>query len=128
MLFLNMEIFFKIVHWVAYAYFLYLFGYSSLFKVFQKESMMNGMQAFGFNKVWTLVIGYAELIGVLALITGLWFHQIKNASVLFLFLFAVGALMVHFAHQDYKHFYGAFLGRVVSVVLLATDKYFKILL
>lgn len=118
----------QVVHWAAYAYYVYLFGYSSLFKVFQKQTMMEGMNAFGFNKTWTLTIGYGELIGLLGLIAGIWVHQIKNVSVLYLFPFAVGALMVHFAHHEYKHFYGALFGCIVSVVLLATDKHFRIIL
>lgn len=118
----------KVVHWGTYAYYVYLFGYASLFKVFQKESMMKGMEQFGFNKTWTLLIGYGELLGVLGLLVGLWFHEVKNASVLWLFPFAVGALMVHFAHHDYSDYYGALIGCIASVVLLITDQHFKIIL
>lgn len=118
----------RLVHWAAYAYYVYLFGYASLFKVFQKQSMMDSMHSLGFNEVWTLFIGYSELLGVVGLLVGLWVHQIKNASVLWLFLFAVGALMVHFAHNDYEYFYSAFFGCVAAVVLLFTDNHFKILL
>lgn len=117
-----------IVHWVAYAYYVYLFGYASLFKVFQKRSMMEGMQSFGFGKTWTLLIGYGELLGVIGLIVGLWYHEVKNASVLWLFPFAVGALMVHFAHNDYIDFYDALFGCVAAVLILITDKYFKLIL
>lgn len=90
--------------------------------------MMEGMSAFGFNKAWTLLIGYLELLGVLGLLAGIIFSEIKNASVIFLFPFSVGALMVHFAHRDYHDFYEAFIVTVLSVVLLATDKSFKIIL
>lgn len=116
------------IHWAAYAYYVYLFGYASLFKVFRKESMINNMEHLGFDIRWTLFIGYAELLGVAGLIAGLWVHEVKNASVLWLFAFAIGALMVHFAHHEYKHFYGALFGCIASVVLLATDKHFKIIL
>jgi hypothetical protein len=118
----------QIIHWITYAYYLYLFGYASLFKVFQKQSMMEGMQQLGFSKTWTLLIGYGELLGVCGLIAGLWFHEIRNISVLWLFPFAIGALMVHFAHHEYHHFYGALCGCVASVILLITDKHFKIIL
>jgi|SRR5690625_2455385 len=116
----------KIIHWAVYSYFLYLFGYASLFKIFQKESMMDDMQALGFNETWTLLIGYGELLGVIGLITGIWLHKIKNVAVIWLFPFAIGALMVHFSHHDYQYFYGALFGCISSVILLLTDKHFKI--
>lgn len=123
-----MKLLIQIVHWAVYAYYVYLFGYASLFKVFQKQSMMESMDSLGFNKTWTLLIGYGELLGVIGLLAGLWYHEVKNASVLWLFPFAVGALMVHFAHQEYQYYYAALLGCISSIVLLATDKYFKIVL
>jgi uncharacterized membrane protein YphA (DoxX/SURF4 family) len=104
----------------------YLFGYASLFKIFQKKDMMEGMESLGFNKTWTLCIGVGELVGVAALILGFWFHEIKNAAVIYLLFFAVGALMVHFAHKDYIDFYDALFGIISGVVLLATDKHFKV--
>ena len=118
----------EVIHWLAFCYYVYLFGYASLFKVFQKKEMMEGMEALGFNKTWTLWIGLGELIGVTALIAGLWIHQLKNAAVIYLFCFAVGALMVHFAHKDYVDFYDALFGSIAAVVLLATDKHFKVTL
>ena len=116
----------QLIHWGTFAYYVYLFGYASLFKVFQKESMMVGMLSFGFDKTWTLLIGYGELLGVVGLLVGIWYHEVKNLAVLWLFPFAVGALMVHFAYHDYQTFYGALLGCIASVVLLATDKHFKL--
>jgi hypothetical protein len=116
----------QLIHWGTFAYFVYLFGYASLFKVFQKQSMMEGMQSFGFNKTWTLFIGYGELLGVIGLLVGIWYHEVKNLAVLWLFPFAVGALMVHFAHHEYEQFYGALFGCISSVVLLATDSHFKL--
>lgn len=115
-----------IVHWIAYCYYLYLFGKASLLKITHNDSMLDGMSALGFNKTWTLFIGYAELIGVLGLVSGLFIHELKNAAVLFLFPFSVGALMVHFAHGDYKDYYDALLCTILSVLLLTTDKYFTI--
>ena len=116
------------IHWIAYAYYAYLFGYASLFKIIQKKQMVDSMASLGFGKSWTLLIGYAELLGWLALILGIWFHQLKNAAVLWLFPFAIGALMVHFAHHEYKHFYSALFGCICSVVLLLTNKHFRIIL
>ena len=68
----------QLTHWVAYGYLIYAFGYASLFKVFQKQSMMENMNNFGFGKIWTLSIGYGELLGVIGLIIGFWIHQVKN--------------------------------------------------
>ena len=116
------------IHWITYTYFVYLFGYASLFKVFQKKAMMEGMMAFGFNKTWTLFIGYGELIGLLALIIGLWFRPVKNIAIIYLLFFAVGALMVHFAHKEYHEFYSALFGCMAAIILLATDKHFKLVL
>jgi uncharacterized membrane protein YphA (DoxX/SURF4 family) len=88
--------------------------------------MMQGMEALGFDKTWTLIIGYLELAGVIGLIVGLWMHEAKNGAVIFLFFFAVGALMVHFAHHDYSDYYEALLACVCAVILLATESSFKI--
>lgn len=123
-----MEITKSIVHWLSYAYYLYVFGYASLFKVFQKQSMMQNMQSFGFNKTWTILIGLGELIGVLLIVIGLFKPQLKNTGVLLLFPFAVGAFTVHMAYQEYNHFYNSLIVCVLTFVLLATDKNFRIVL
>lgn len=117
-----------IVHWIAYAYYLCVFGYASLFKVFQKESMMRGMQLFGFNKTWTILIGIGELIGVLLLVIGLFKPKWKNMAVLLLFPFAIGAFTTHMAHKEYQQFYTSLLMCICSLVILATDKRFRIVL
>lgn len=118
----------QVIHWLAFCYYLYLFGYASLYKIFQKKEMMAGMESLGFDKTWTLCIGVGEFVGVIALIAGLWSHHLKNAAVIYLFLFAVGALMVHFAHRDYVDFYDALFGAVAAVILLITDEHFKVIL
>ncbi len=117
-----------IAHWLSYTYYLYVFGYASLFKVFQKESMMQSMQSLGFNKTWTILIGIGELIGVVLLLIGLLKPQYKNLAILLLFPFAVGAFTAHMAHQEYHHFYNALVMCILTVILLATDKSFKILI
>ncbi|MEJ4089214.1 DoxX family protein [Galbibacter orientalis] len=123
-----MKILIQLTHWGAYGYLIYAFGYASLFKVFQKQSMMENMNNFGFGKIWTLSIGYGELLGVIGLINGFWIHQVKNLSTIWLLPFAIGALMVHFAHNDYKYFYTALFSCIACIALLITDKNFKILL
>lgn len=121
-----MEIIKSIVHWLSYTYYLYVFGYASLFKIFQKQSMMQSMDSLGFNKTWTLSIGIGELFGVLLLVIGLYRPEIKNVGILLLFPFAVGALTAHMAHQEYQHFYNSLIMCILTVVLLLTDKHFKI--
>ncbi|GEN71457.1 MULTISPECIES: DoxX family protein [Chryseobacterium] len=117
-----------LIHWSAYAYYLYVFGYASLFKVFQKQTMMQNMQNLGFNKTWTILIGIGELIGVVLLIIGLFKPPIKNLAVLILFPFAVGAFTTHMSHNEYEHYYNSLLMCILSIVLLVTDKEFKIIL
>jgi uncharacterized membrane protein YphA (DoxX/SURF4 family) len=116
------------VYWVSYSYFLYVFGYASLFKVFQKSSMMHNMEKLGFNKTWTVLIGIAELTGVILLVTGLWVPFYRNLAVLLLLPFAIGAFAAHMAHREYRHFYNALLMCLLSVILLLLDKEFRILL
>lgn len=115
-----------LIHWSAYAYYLYVFGYASLFKVFQKQSMMQNMQNLGFNKSWTILIGVGELIGVILLLVGIFKPPFKNLAVLILFPFAVGAFTSHMAHNEYHHYYNSLLMCIFSLVILATDKEFKI--
>ncbi len=123
-----MEKFTTIVHWLSYAYYLYVFGYASLFKVFQKNSMMQSMQNLGFNKTWTILIGVGELIGVILLVIGFFKPQYKNLAILILFPFSIGAFTAHMAHQEYQYFYQSLIMCVLTVILLVTDKYFKIVL
>lgn len=117
-----------VVHWLSYAYYLYVFGYASLFKVFQKQSMMQSMDSLGFNKTWTLGIGIGELLGVLLLLIGLYKTEFKTVGILLLFPFAIGAFTAHMAYGEYHHFYNSLMMCILSVVLLATDKNFKIII
>ncbi|MDF2516494.1 MAG: hypothetical protein K0R59_1790 [Sphingobacterium sp.] len=121
-----METIKSIVHWLSYAYYLYVFGYASLFKVFQKQSMMQSMDSLGFNKTWTLGIGIGELLGVIFLLIGLYKPEFKTVGILLLFPFAIGAFTAHMAHQEYNHYYNSLLMCMLSIILLATDKNFKI--
>lgn len=122
-----MELVSKIIYWVSYAYYLYVFGYALLFKVFQKESMMKSMQSLGFNKTWTMLIGAGELIGVILIVIGLFKPQFRNLGVLFLFPFAIGAFTTHMAHGEYNHYYNSLIMCILSVVLLFLDNKFKII-
>ena len=117
-----------IIYWLSYVYYLYVFGYASLFKVFQKKSMMESMETLGFNQTWTILIGIGELIGIILVVIGLFKPQFRNAGILLLFPFAVGAFTTHMAYQDYHYFYNSLIMCILTVVMLALDKNFKILL
>ncbi|SDR12243.1 DoxX-like family protein [Chryseobacterium soldanellicola] len=123
-----MELVSKIIYWACYAYYLYVFGYASLFKIFQKESMVKSMQSLGFNTTWTMLIGAAEFIGVILIVVGLIKPQFRNLGILFLFPFAIGALTTHMAHGEYNHYYNSLIMCVFSVILLTLDKNFKIII
>jgi len=123
-----MELVKTVIHWASYAYYLYVFGYASLFKIFQKASMMKSMESLGFNKNWTIIIGYVELIGVLFLVTGLFKPQMKTMGILMLFPMAIAAFATHMAHHEFKHFYNSLLMCILAAALLYTDKNFKIIL
>jgi uncharacterized membrane protein YphA (DoxX/SURF4 family) len=123
-----METIKTIIHWSGYLYYLYVFGYASLFKIFQKESMMESMESLGFNKIWTIYIGIGEFIGVLLIVIGLFNPPIKTIGILLLFPFAVGAFTAHMAHQEYNHFYNSLIMCILTVLLLWSDKNFKIIL
>lgn len=117
-----------ILYWSSYTYYVYVFGYASLFKVFQKQSMMQNMAALGFNKTPTIVIGIFELLGVILMIVGLFKPAFRNLAILFLFPFAIGAFATHMAHKEYSHFYNSLAMCVLTIVLLWADKNFRILL
>jgi hypothetical protein len=58
------------IHWMLYLWYIYIFGYAGIFKIINVESMITGMDAFGFNLFWTHVIGWAETLGLLGLLLG----------------------------------------------------------
>ncbi len=118
----------SLIHWSSLVYYVYVFGYASLFKVFQKSSMMQSMQSLGFTKTATILIGAGELLGVALILAGLFKRRLKTLGVIYLFPFAVGAFATHMAHQEYSHFYNSLMMCVLTVVLLFTDKHFKITL
>lgn len=123
-----MEIIRSVIYWLSFAYYLYVFGYASLFKVFQKESMMKSMDSLGFGKIPTMLIGAGELLGVLILLVGLYKPEYRNIGILFLFPFAIGAFTTHMAHHEYSHFYNSLMMCILTVVLLLLDKNFKIII
>jgi len=116
------------IYWLSFAYYFYVFSYASLFKVFQKESMMKSMESLGFGKFPTMLIGAGELLGVFLLLLGLYKPEYRNIGIIFLFPFAIGAFTTHMAHHEYSHFYNSLIMCVLGVVLLLLDKNFKIII
>lgn len=116
----------NIIRAIFYTGFLFIMGYAALFKVFEWKPMMDGMEAFGFNRTFTLIIGYCELLGVIGLLLGLIYPIVLRLAILFLIPFSIGAFTAHLAHSEYYHFYNALFCCIASIVLLATDKRLKI--
>jgi uncharacterized membrane protein YphA (DoxX/SURF4 family) len=114
------------IHWALYLWYIYIFGYAGLWKIFNVESMITGMEAFGFNLFWTHVIGWAETIGVVGLIIGFWKPLVKHLSILWFMPFAIAAFTTHMAHREYEHYFNSLVVCILSYLLLATDKHFKI--
>jgi uncharacterized membrane protein YphA (DoxX/SURF4 family) len=121
--------FITILHWTAFIVYMYIFGYAALYNIFKVPGMMNGMAAMGFNETWTIVIGIAETIGVLALLAGIFVPPLKNAAVLWLMPFAVGAFTAHMCYQHgLSNYFNSLLVCILSIVLLLTDKRFSMTL
>ncbi|MDR7129528.1 putative membrane protein YphA (DoxX/SURF4 family) [Algoriphagus sp. 4150] len=116
----------QIIHWVFMPYFIWQFGYASLAKVFQYPEMMGSMVSLGFNQVWTLTIGYLELIGWVMVLIGLFKPKIRILGILFLFPFSIGAFTAHMAHQEYVYFYASLIMCISCVVLLWSSKNFSL--
>jgi len=117
----------EIIHWTAFIVFTYIFGYASIYKVIQLKGMMEGMASMGFGEEWTLVIGWAELIGFLGLLASLYYPPCRSMAVLWLWPFAIGAFTVHMSyHHTFGHYLNSLLVCVLPVLLLCTDRYFRI--
>lgn len=121
-----MQIVQKILRALLYVYLVFIFGRAALMKIVEDQTMMEGMQYFGFDRIPSLAIGYAELIVVIALLAGMGKHVIRNIATLLLFFFAFGALIVHWAHRDYVDHYDALFCSIAAVGCLALDRQFRI--
>jgi uncharacterized membrane protein YphA (DoxX/SURF4 family) len=116
-----------ILHWISFAVFAYIFGYAGIYKVIKVQNMMEGMASMGFGTTATLIIGYAETTGVIALVMGIFIPVVKPVAVLFLWPFAIGALTTHFSyHHDFAEYRNALLVTVLPLIILATDKHFRV--
>lgn len=116
----------NIIRAIFYTGFVFIFTYAALYKVFHRERMMQGMASFGFDAAWTTGIGYAELLGVIGLLAGLFYPLVLRLSILWLIPFAMGAFTVHMAYGEYHHYYNSLFCCIAAVVLLLTDKRLKI--
>jgi hypothetical protein len=121
---LNGEV--NIIRAIFYVGFTFIFGYAALFKVFEWPPMMEGMESFGFDRTWTLIIGYAELLGFIGLLAGLRYPLLLRLSILWLIPFSIGAFTAHMARAEYQHFHNALFCCIAAVVLILTDQRVKI--
>lgn len=117
------------VHWLSFAVFTSIFGYAAIFKIIQLPSMMSGMASMGFDKNATLIVGWIEFVGVLGLLVGIFVPPIKNAAILFLLPFAIGAFTAHMSyHHTFDHYRNSLIVCVLPLLLLYTDEKFKLVL
>jgi uncharacterized membrane protein YphA (DoxX/SURF4 family) len=115
-----------IIRAIFYVGLLFIMGYAALYKVFEREGMMTGMESFGFNRTWTIAIGYGELLGVIGLLLGLKYPLILRIAILWLIPFAFGAFTAHMARSEYESFYNALFCCIAPIVLFLTDKRLKL--
>jgi uncharacterized membrane protein YphA (DoxX/SURF4 family) len=116
-----------ILHWISFAVLIFIFGYAGIYKIIQLPGMMEGMKSMGFGTTATLIIGWAETLGVLGLITGIFIPVVKPVAVIWLWPFAIGALTAHFSyHHEFSDYLNALLVCIFSFLILNTDKHFKV--
>jgi hypothetical protein len=106
-----------------------IFGYAGIYKIIKVPAMMEGMQSMGFGETATLLIGWAETLGVIGLIAGIFIPALKPISAIWLWPFAIGALTTHWSyHHPFAEYMNALIVTVAPVVLLATSNHFKIII
>lgn len=116
-----------IVHNLSLLVFACIFGYAGLYKVTGHTGMMEGMAALGFGREATLLIGWAEVAGVLGLLAGWFLPGTRSAAVLWLLPFGIGAFAVHMAHHDgFADYKESLLVCILAPVVLLTDRYFRV--
>ncbi|WP_437677827.1 DoxX family protein [Sorangium sp. So ce131] len=119
----------KTVHWAALAGLALIFGQAGIEKVFASRDMVEGMAAIGFGWTWTLLIGVAEVVGVVGLAVGVLKPSIKNAAVLWLLPFGVGAFTVHMSyHHGIRDYWQSLTVCVLSAIVLWADERFRVVL
>lgn len=122
-----MSLLIQVIHWISVTVFSFIFGYAGIKKLYQEETMMMGMEELGFDVTWTLAIGFAEVLGTIGVLAGIFVHPVKIISVLLLMPFAIGAFTMHMSQQHLFSIYWQSLAVcVLSVVILWTDKEFEL--
>lgn len=112
----------KIIHWIAIAIVIYIFGYAGLYKIIGVESMMEGMASIGFGPTPTLLIGLVEVAGVTGVIIGLFYRPVKVISLLALLPFAIGAFTVHMSyHHPFPEYSESLLVCIAPLAILWAD-------
>ncbi|AUX39640.1 uncharacterized protein SOCE26_010350 [Sorangium cellulosum] len=119
----------KTVHWAALAGLALIFGQAGIEKVVASPGMVEGMASIGFGWTWTLLIGIAEVLGVVGLALGVLHPAIKNVAVLWLLPFGVGAFTVHMSyHHGFRDYWQSMAVCLLSAVVLWADERFKVVL
>jgi uncharacterized membrane protein YphA (DoxX/SURF4 family) len=115
------------IHWTATATVLYIFGYAGLYKIIGVPSMMEGMADIGFGLAPTLLIGIAEVTGVIGLIVGFFYRPVKIIALIGLLPFAIGAFAIHMSyHHPFPVYLNSLLVCIMPLVILWTDEKFNI--
>lgn len=116
-----------LLHWISFAVLAYIFAKAGFQKVTEDPYMTEGMRGIGFGRTGNLLIGWAELTGVLGLIGGILLPKIKPIATLWLWPFAIGALTVHWSyHHPFAEYYEALLVTIMPAIVLATDRHFSV--
>lgn len=122
-----MRLLIQVIHWISVTIFSFIFGYAGLKKLYQEETMMMGMEELGFGVIWTLAIGFAEVLGAIGVLVGIFVRLSKIISVLLLMPFAIGAFTLHMSAQHPFNIYWQSLGVcVLSITILWTVEEFEL--
>lgn len=117
----------KIIHWISVTVFSFIFGYAGIKKLYQEETMMMGMEQLGFSVTWTLAIGFAEVLGTIGVLAGIFVRPVKIISVLLLMPFAIGAFTMHMSQQHpFGIYWQSLVVCLLSIIILWTDEEFEL--
>jgi uncharacterized membrane protein YphA (DoxX/SURF4 family) len=115
------------MHWLAIVPFGYIFCKAGFSKILKVEEMVEGMRQIGFGIQPTLIIGWAEVLGLVGLIAGIWFPAVKLVSILLLWIFSISALAIHISyHHPIEELKEALIVTILPLLILATDRHIKL--
>lgn len=122
-----MHLLIQVIHWISVTIFSFIFGYAGLKKLYQEETMMMGMEELGFGVIWTLAIGFTEVLGTIGVLVDIFVRPAKIISVLLLMPFAIGALTLHMSGQHpFSIYWQSLTVCVLSIAILWTDEEFEL--